>query len=146
MMNWSHTLKEKQLVQTSCILEISCTLGLWHSCIYNIRVKHNYSACGEENTRYDMYLVCGIIPDVQVSCIMVFYHGVWVVSLVWYNGIPRAKPKESYYTTFRVQYPYTIENHAYSTTVTWHLCHSVPHNNKLMFMVDLPWVDLSQWQ
>ena len=37
---------------------------------------------------------------------------------MWYNGIPRASPSEYHYTTLRVQYPYTLENH--STTITYH--------------------------
>ena len=36
---------------------------------------------------------------------------------MWYNGIPQASPSEYHYTTLRVQYPYTLENH--STTITY---------------------------
>ena len=51
-----------------------------------------YSAGGRGNT--PQYLGCGTI--VQVSCTMVFLRRVW----------------EYHYTTLRVQYPYTLDNHS----------------------------------
>ena len=72
-----------------------------------------------------------VISTVEVEllhvAILEFHHGtsqlgfkgVWVVTFMWYSGIPQAAPGEYHCTTLRVQYPYTLETH--STTITYPL-------------------------
>ena len=85
-----------------------------------------HSACGGGST--PQCLSCGII--VQVSCTMVFLC-VWVLPFVWYNGIPQASPSEYHYTTLRVQYPYTLENHSTTITYIWHIIKDDTHEYTL---------------
>ena len=57
----------------------------------------------------------------------------WVAPFMWYKGIPWASPSEYHYTTLRVQYPYTLENH--SSTIT---CETVLYSEQQLRVLILP--------
>ena len=68
---------------------------------------------------------------------------------MWYNGNPQATLSEFHYTTLRVQYLYTLENH--STTITYYSKSSyniiIPqgHNNMFGIVSDKNFTKKTIW-